>query len=408
MFDTRSDFYNALSDLQNRFDGMEPELEVTVRDSELEVEGYIVVWNTAISRSGPLPNCAKGGTRIHLGLSQQEVRMLARTMAIKNAAAGLPLGGCKSGLNADPRAPGFEKKYRRFVELCKPFAYENGGPFGGFGYDMGAAPEHALWACDVMGSTRSFTGKPVEMGGTDYDREGIAGLGVSESATQLMTLYNKKPADARFAIHGLGAMGAAVLRYFSEQGAQFNGFGDPKYGGTWCFDNPLSDTLTRSLITQNHDLAQSLLAKEGVKTSNDANAVLFIETDVLFPCAVEYVITTKNMRNIKAKYIVEGANNPTALDAYAGIYDQGIHQIPDFIANAGGIIAAYVELTSSVSIEENNRTRAKVNEAKKVTRSTIRNNTSRMFELSQQLAISLRDAALYIALSTILGQGRIK
>jgi glutamate dehydrogenase (NAD(P)+) len=150
---------------------MKPELEVTLRDPALGVEGYVVVWNTGISVGGPLEGCAKGGTRITASVSLEEVRMLARTMALKNAAAGLPLGGAKSGLKLDPSGPGFEKQYRRFVRLCAPLLYENGGPFGGLGFDIGARPEHALWACGKLKSTRSFEAD--RHGSTDCDRQGI-------------------------------------------------------------------------------------------------------------------------------------------------------------------------------------------------------------------------------------------
>lgn len=162
---TNDEFHRQIAAMQIEFDTMEPELEVTVRDPSLNLEGYVVVWNTAISVGGPLSHCGKGGTRIRPGLSLDEVKALARTMAIKNAAAGLPLGGAKSGINADPGSSDFEEKYRKFVSLCKPMLHENGGIFGGFGFDIGARPEHAIWACDTLGSQRSFTGKPLEMGG---------------------------------------------------------------------------------------------------------------------------------------------------------------------------------------------------------------------------------------------------
>jgi glutamate dehydrogenase (NAD(P)+) len=108
--------------------------------------------------------------------------MLARIMTLKNAAAGLPLGGAKSGMRDDPNSPGFEHRLRRFAQLAAPNLIERGGLFGGFGFDIGVTPEIARIVCDELGSTRCFTGKPLDMGGTDYDREGIAGLGVSVSA----------------------------------------------------------------------------------------------------------------------------------------------------------------------------------------------------------------------------------
>src|SRR2546421_5243755 len=82
-------FYAELKSLTDFFEAMQPELEVTVRDPALGVEGYVVVWNTGVSAGGPLERSGKGGTRITPTVSLEEVKMLARTMALKNAAAGL-------------------------------------------------------------------------------------------------------------------------------------------------------------------------------------------------------------------------------------------------------------------------------------------------------------------------------
>ena len=95
---SQESFYNQLTELRHRFAEMKPELEVTVRDPSMDVEGYIVVWNTGIAKEGPLGACGKGGTRILHDLDIKDVKRLARAMAEKNAAAGLPLGGAKSGL----------------------------------------------------------------------------------------------------------------------------------------------------------------------------------------------------------------------------------------------------------------------------------------------------------------------
>src|SRR5689334_2464422 len=267
-------FCAELDRLQERFHRMQPELEVTVRDPALGVEGYVVVWNTGISVGGPLERSGKGGTRITPSVTLEEVKMLARTMALKNAAAGLPLGGAKSGLRLDPAGPGFEEQYRRFVRLCAPLLHERGGPFGGFGFDIGARPEHALWACDELGSTRSFTGKPLSMGGTDYDREGIAGLGVAVAGTTMLEIAGADPTQATFALQGVGAMGAAVLRYFSADGARLAALGDPRYGGTWAFDRQVSGELQRALVIQDTATAAALLPQQGTKLSNDAGDVL--------------------------------------------------------------------------------------------------------------------------------------
>ena len=402
---TQAEFYSNLESLRSSFALLKPELEVTIRDPSIDLEGFVVVWNTGISKDGPLPYCGKGGTRIRDGLSLDEVKMLARKMSVKNAAAGLPLGGSKSGINADPRAPGFEQKYRRFVELCKPLLHENGGIFGGFGFDIGAAPEHAVWVCETLGSTKSFTGKPIEMGGTDYDKEGIAGLGVAESAATIIPIHGGDLKTTRFAVHGVGAMGAAVIRYFSEYGAQLGSIGDPKYGGTWRFENPPSTTLIDALIHQQVDKVKELLPEQGTLISDNSDEVLFEPSEVLFPCALQSVITADNVERIQARYIIEGANNPCEFAAYPLLLQKGVHLIPDFIANSGGIISAFIELTSDIDIDENVRTRAKVEQAKSYTRTKIRDNVERIESCSQNFNVPFRDASLYVALNNILHAG---
>lgn len=390
---SRENFLAELNALKSGFDKMEPELAETVKDSALGVEGYVVVWNTDISVGGPLERSGKGGTRTTPTLTLDEVKMLARTMALKNAAAGLPLGGAKSGIKANSNDPDFEKKYRCFVRMCKPFLHENGGIFGGFGFDIGSQPVHALWACDELQSTRSFTGKPLDMGGTDYDREGIAGLGVAVAAATTLDVFRVDPAKATFSVQGMGAMGAAVLRYFSETGARITCLSDPKYNGTWSFEKPISNELLSALINNDVAAAKVKLAAEGKNISEDPQDALYHDSDVLFPCAVQNVITEDNCDRIKARFISEGANGPSSEAAKSNLHKRGIRVIPDFIANPGGIIAAFVELTS--------KSESKAEEAKTLTRSKIADNVRKMWELVEQYDTEPQNAGMYMALKAI-------
>lgn len=385
-------FYDELMDLKARFDEMKPEMEATVRDPEMGVEGYVVVWNTRISMGGPMERSGKGGTRVTASVTLDEVKMLARTMALKNAAAGLPLGGSKSGMRADSSAPDFEKKYRRFVKLCAPYLRENGGPFGGFGFDLGAQPEQAIWACDELKSTTCFTGKPLSMGGTDYDREGIAGLGVAVAGQTMMEVRGVKPQT--FAVQGMGNMGAAVFRYFRETGAQLNAMADPKYGGTWLFDKALSEELAHALIVQDVATAKALLVNEGQLISENAEDVLYQDTNILFPCAVQNVLTETNSVKVKAQFVCEGANGPCTEEARMKFHELGIYLVPDFIANSGGVIAAFVELTTQSG--------KKAEEAKAMTRAKIAANVREMYAIADRFGAAPQDAGMYIALGKIL------
>jgi glutamate dehydrogenase (NAD(P)+) len=396
----KNSFLAELASLEEKFSALHPELELTVRDPEAGVEGYVVVWSTLAARDGPLGRCGKGGTRITPNLSLEEVGMLARIMTLKNSAAGLPLGGAKSGLRADPAQPGFEKKYRRFVRLVAPVLHERGGIFGGFGFDIGGKPEHALWACDELKSTRSFTGKSVEMGGTDYDREGIAGLGVVTAALALIEHDRAHVASVRAAVQGLGAMGAAVVRYYTEAGGSIAFVSDPRIGGTYELPETLGEDLRQHLILQRFDEAKAALKSLGCKPM-PLDAILYQPVEALFPCAVQDVISEANADKILSRYVFEGANNPASEKARTVLFERGVKVVPDFIANPGGIIAAFVEMTSPISPEENARTRGKVTEAKRLTQEKIRANVLKMTQLVERFEIEPVKAGRAIALKNI-------
>ncbi len=394
---TRQEFFELLQHLEDKFQKLEPELEVTVRDPDMDLEGYVVVWNTFASIGGPLGRCGKGGTRITPKVSLDEVGMLARIMTLKNAAAGLALGGAKSGLRADPDEPGFERKYRRFVSLIKPLLVENGGVFGGLGFDIGGRPIHPIWACDELGSGRGFTGKPTDLGGTDYDKEGIAGLGVATAAETLLRTESMKPEHATFAVQGLGAMGAAVIRYFSDTGAELKFIADPRIGGTFELPKGAPDALLRSIISQDFDTTRAILLSSGFrKLATDD--LLFQEVDVLFPCAVQDVITADNVDRLKTKFIIEGANNPCTEPARNRLYAKKIPVVPDFIANPGGIIAAFVEMTT----EGNNEPGLKKAElAKRFTRERVSDNVTVLADLVKSLDVPPAQAGRFMALGRI-------
>jgi glutamate dehydrogenase (NAD(P)+) len=357
------------------------------------------VWTTLTAVGGPLGRCGKGGTRITPRTSIDEIKMLARIMALKNAAAGLPLGGAKSGMKDDPESPGFEERFRRFVQLAAPSLVERGGLYGGFGFDIGVKPEHAVIACEELGSTRCFTGKSIEMGGTDYDREGIAGLGVSVSAATALECEGVSATGTTFAVQGLGAMGAAVVRYFSETGAILKAVSDPRVGGTFLFKSNASNELICAISHHQWEVTKKLLAVEGECVGLDE--VLYQPVDVLFPAAVQEVISASNVSRIQARRVVEAANNPCTAEARSALHKRGVLTLPDFIVNAGGIIAAYVEMSSTISPQENARTRKNAEDAKQLTRQRMSENTARTLEIASATGVEPAVAGRHLALSNI-------
>jgi glutamate dehydrogenase (NAD(P)+) len=392
--ESRQDFFVRLQQDILDFHRLEPELQVTVRDPALDVEGYVVVWN--IPEPGGF---GKGGTRVTPTVSLDEVGMLARTMSLKNAAAGLPMGGAKSGIRGNPRSPGFKEQFQSVARRFKPLFPENGGPFGGLGFDIGGRPEFVDWFIEATKMPQRFTGKPAELGGTDYDVHGIAGLGVAVSARSALEAQGGTAQGASFAVQGLGAMGAGVVRWFSSFGGHVRWVSDPLVGGAWELADDL-DPATRATIVDaigrmDHEAVPELLREHGTNIGGP-QVVLYQPADVLFPCAIHDVITTSNASEVVATIVSEGANGPCTGEARDLLQEKGTVVLPDFLANPGGIIAAWVEMT------ENGGDKAA--EAMRRTEEVIDRNVRQVLADALRLDVSPYQSAMSLALGRVFGR----
>lgn len=119
--------------------------------------------------------------------------------------------------------------------------------------------------------------------------------------------------------------------------------------------------------------------------------------DILIPAACEDVITEKNANNVRAKMIIEGANAPTTKAADAILNEKGIPVIPDILANAGGVIASYVEWrrAKSGSITKSQETYRTVDNL--VTESFMD-----VKKMAEEKNITYRDAAFALALREVI------
>ena len=265
-------------------------------------------------------------------------------------------------------------------------------------------PEMELTIRDPeLGSTRCFTGKPVEMGGTDYDVEGIGGLGVAVAAQTWLEETGQSPSSASIGVQGAGAMGAAVCRYAVEAGMTLRYLADPRLGGCWQIETEFDGALHDAVIRMDFEAAKAEL-ESGPHICMDLDDVLVQAVDILFPCAAQHVIDEDNVDTINAKAVVEGANNPCTNDARTELYARGVTVVPDFIANPGGVIAASVELISDVSNEENAKTRAKVTEAMEFTRTEVSANVRQMLELADSVGVDPVRAGLYLSYQRVFGE----
>jgi glutamate dehydrogenase/leucine dehydrogenase len=191
-------------------------------------------------------------------------------------------------------------------------------------------------------------------------------------------------------------MGAALIRYLSASNWHLSALGDPRLGGSWRLET-CSDELRDALASQALKKAHKLLESEAEFICDNPNKVLYERCDVLLPCALQHAIDVENANLLQCRYIVEGANSPVTEAAYSLLQAQGIPVIPDFVANAGGVIAAFTEMTAT------NREN-KVLLAKQATDQRISRNVAAIVEEAQAWHCTLREAALLRALRQLSGK----
>jgi glutamate dehydrogenase (NAD(P)+) len=293
-----------------------------VSDRKSGMRGVLVIDNTA-------RGMGKGGTRMSPSLSVLEVARLARTMTWKWAACDLFHGGAKAGILGDPKSPDKERILRAFARALSnevPKEYV-------FGLDVGLTEQDAAIFLDELGTRDAAVGLPRSLGGLPYDQLGVTGFGVAEAADAGAESSGIAVAGSRVAIQGFGAVGQAAAERLVELGAVVTAVSTAR--GAVVDDNGVDIARLTKLRRQHGD--DCVMAYGGVA---DPSVVLTVETDILIPAAREDVIDKDIAATTTARLIVEGANLPTTPAAREVLHHRGIPIVPDFIANAGGIVAA--------------------------------------------------------------------
>jgi glutamate dehydrogenase/leucine dehydrogenase len=280
----------------------------------------VVVDNTAL---GP----SIGGVRVSLDVTVEEVKRLARTMTMKNSIAGLPHGGGKAGIIADPGDPEKEHYFRIFAQAIKDLQEYIPGP------DMGSNEECMAWIYDEIGRA---TALPEEIGGLPLDKLGATGFGLSECAEIACPYANLELKGARVAIQGFGSVGKAAAKFLSEKGAIIVAASDTK--GSICNPGGLD---VKELLDVKEEKGSVIHYKKG--TVKKCEELFLTPCDILIPAATPDVISKDNVEGVKAKLILQGANIPITKEAEETLHKKGLLSVPDFIANAGGVIMAAME-----------------------------------------------------------------
>ncbi|MBM4129602.1 Glu/Leu/Phe/Val dehydrogenase [bacterium] len=322
-------------------------IPVRMDDGTVKVfQGFRVQHNDA---RGP----AKGGIRFHPQETADTVRALAMWMTWKCAVADIPLGGGKGGVICDPH----HLSAREQEAICRGWVRQmnkNVGPVEDVpAPDVMTNPQHMLWMLDEFEVIRGghypgmITGKPVGMGGslgrteaTGYGcvyclREALAELGIDVKATTA-------------SVQGFGNVAQYAIELYHRMG------GKTKSVSSWNHAEQKSVSYQKASgidleqlrgITDRFGGIDPAKARELGYEILPGDAWLDREVDILIPAAIENQITGANAEKIskRVKVVVEGANGPTTPEADAILFKRGIFNIPDFLANAGGVTCSYFE-----------------------------------------------------------------
>ena len=280
---------------------------VFVQDKKLGLNAIIAVHNTAL---GP----ALGGTRFWNYASEEDalfdVLRLSRGMTLKNAAAGLRLGGGKAVIIGDPKM----LKSREFFHAYGKFINTLGGKY----YTAEDVNIGAADVAQINEVTKFVTGTPEVSGNpSPFTARGIyvaikAGASVKYGSDSL--------AGKTIAVQGLGSVGYALCEYLAKDGARL----------------------------KVHDINPAAVEKAVAElgaTAVAADEILATECDIFSPNALGAVLNTGNVRRLQCRMVAGAANN-VLLDAATGdaLDALGILYLPDYIINAGGVINCGMEI----------------------------------------------------------------
>jgi glutamate dehydrogenase (NAD(P)+) len=319
-----------MTDIVALGDELGPAKIIDVREAGLGLHAVVVVDNVA---RGP----SIGGLRIAPDVSVEECSRLARAMTLKNAAAGLPHGGGKSVLWGDPRMPPQRKE-----ALLRAFAHalRNEADYI-FGPDMGTDETCMAWIKDEIGRA---VGLPAALGGIPLDELGATGWGLLHCADLAARHIGIGLDGARVAIQGFGAVGRHAARFLATRGAVLVAAADS--GGTIADERGV-------------DVATLIRLKEEGRTVCDhpsgrklkPDAVIDIDCDIWIPAARPDVIDESTVGRLRTRLVLEGANIPLTHAAERALHARGVLVMPDFIANAGGVICAALEYAGATQAQ---------------------------------------------------------
>jgi glutamate dehydrogenase (NAD(P)+) len=198
---------------------------------------------------------------------------------------------------------------------------------------MGTDERCMAWIKDEIGRA---VGLPPEIGGIPLDEIGATGWGLKSSVEAAMKYCNFDLKGARVVVQGFGSVGKHAARFLGEKGTVLVAACD-SHGTIY---NP-----------KGIDVGRLIALKDSGKTVTDypdgqklnVDAIIDVECEIWIPAARPDVIRKDNVARLKTKLVAQGANIPFTTEAERILHEKNVLILPDFIANAGGVICASVE-----------------------------------------------------------------
>jgi leucine dehydrogenase len=275
-------------------------------DAATGLRGIIAVHSTSLGS-------AAGGCRMHPYKSEDDaltdVLRLSRGMSYKNAMAGLPLGGGKCVIIADPSRPDKADLLRAFSRHVQAL----GGRYW-TAIDVGVGPKDA----DVLAENCDYIFARASQYPDGFDPSLFTALGGFIGIKAVVEHIWKRSdlAGIRVAIQGLGATGRDLARQLHEVGAEM-------------------------VVADVKDDAVRYVVENYGARAVDPSHIHAQDVDVFAPCAMGAVINDTTLPEIRAKAVCGLANNQLAEPRHGeALRARGIVYVPDYVVNGGGIGAA--------------------------------------------------------------------
>ena len=300
---------------------------------------------------------SKGGIRFHPQETADTVKALSMWMTWKCAVVNIPLGGGKGGVICDPHNLSMNEQ----EQICRGWVRQlarNVGPINDVpAPDVMTNAQHMLWMLDEFEAIHGakypgfITGKPVGMGGS-LGRTEATGYGVIFTVREALNEMGIEPEKTSASFQGFGNVSQYAIQLYNQMGGKVVCVSswDQEDQTSYSFIKKDGIDLDELLkITDRFGGIDKDKAKELGYEVKDGEAWIEQDVDILVPAALENQIREDNVNKIskQVKIIAEGANGPTTPEADKIIHERGIHMIPDFLANAGGVTCSYFEQVQS-------------------------------------------------------------